>query len=223
MPSFEGLVIVLMLLAAAGGALALFAVLRRQGASPAVQALGRGHFQAALAAARTDRQAAKEDLLAAAAAAKHLLDWDTARTLLRRVLAADPGDGEAWLESGLVATYSGDFAAAGEAFARAEALRSDLAESLTLHRAFLALRRGDRHTARRLFEEIEAPLETKLRTDLGGGEPLFAEWFLQASALWAAAGDTARAGWARREGRAAAPESRLEEISLPPSAPPPVQ
>ena len=45
--------------------------------------------------------------------------------------------------------------------------------------------------------------------DLGSGEPLFAEWFLQAADLWADAGDEERAAWARREGRASAPESRL--------------
>jgi hypothetical protein len=50
-----------------------------------------------------------------------------------------------------------------------------------------------------------------LRTDLGQGEPLFAEWFLQAAALWEAAGDFERAAWARTAGREAAPESRLWE------------
>src|SRR5262249_1105544 len=150
----------------------------------------------------------RDELYVAAVAAKHLLELDRARELLGRLLAADPEDGEAWLENGLVAAYSGDPATAREAFAKAAALRSDLAESLTLHRAWLALREGDKETARRLFDEVEAPLETKLRTDLGGGEPLFAEWFLEAASLWEAAGDSLRARWARKAGREAAPESR---------------
>jgi hypothetical protein len=66
--------------------------------------------------------------------------------------------------------------------------------------------------ARRLFSEVEAPLENKLRSDLGSGEPLFAEWFLQAAALWRAFGEEERAGWARREGRASAPESQLATV-----------
>ncbi len=58
---------------------------------------------------------------------------------------------------------------------------------------------------------MEASLESKLRADLGG-DPLFAEWFLQAAVLWNAAGDRQRAAWAWREGVAAAPESRLAEV-----------
>src|SRR3978361_98894 len=87
-------------------------------------------------------------------------------------------------------------------------------ESIPLPRAWLALRRGDVKTARRLFDEVEAPLETKLRSDLGSGEPLFAEWFLHAAALWAALGDTRRARWAAAAGRASAPESRLPDFNL---------
>jgi predicted Zn-dependent protease len=224
MPSFEALLFGLLGLLAAAGALALFAVLRRGSASPAQEALGRGDFAAALAAARTDGRAGRDELYAAAVAAKHLLDLDRARALLDRILAADPGDGEAWLESALVAAYAGDLAAAERAFARAEARRSDLAESLTLHRAWLACRRGDRAFARRLFDEVEAPLETKLRSDLGGGEPLFAEWFLQAAALWEAFGDAERAAWAWREGRRSAPQSRLaERLATPAALAPPLQ
>jgi len=212
MPSFESLFLGVLLAGLAVGALLLWSGLKRSGASLALQELGRGHFAATLAAARTDGpRPERDELYAAAVAAKHLLDLDRARDLLGRLLAADPEDGEAWLESGLVAAYSGDLATAEAAFARAAAHRSDLAESLTLHRAWLALRRGDRAAARRLFDEVEAPLETKLRTDLGEGEPLFAEWFLQAAALWEAFGDSERALWARTAGREAAPESRLWE------------
>ena len=65
--------------------------------------------------------------------------------------------------------------------------------------------------ARSLFDEIEAPLETKLRTDLGSGDVVFADWFLQASELWLAFGDNDRAAWARREAMRSAPQSRLLE------------
>lgn len=215
MLSFEALLIALFLALLAAGAVGLWAVLRRPSASPALRALGEGRFAAALAAARTDAGAGRDELYAAAVAARHLLDFARARALLDRILARDPGDGEAWLESGLAAAYAGDVAAAESAFARVEPLRSDLLESLTLHRAWLALQRGDVQTARRLFGEVEAPLENKLRSDLGSGEPLFAEWFLQAAALWRMAGDAERAAWAWREGQASAPESRLAEVVAP--------
>jgi hypothetical protein len=207
----------------AAGALGLWATLRQPAASPALQALGQGRFAAALAAARTDARAGRDELYAAAVAAKHLLELDRARTFLDRILAQDSGDGEAWLESGLVAAYAGDLAAAGRAFSKVEPLRSDLLESLTLHRAWLALRQGETGAARRLFGEVEAPLENKLRSDLGSGEPLFAEWFLQAAALWRAAGDEERAEWAQREGQASAPESRLGEVMAADLAQPPLQ
>jgi tetratricopeptide (TPR) repeat protein len=222
MPSFEGIFTILLGLFAAGGALALFAVLRRTRVSPAMAALGQGHFAAALAAARTGPGANRDDLWTAAVAAKHLLRFDEARALLDRLLAADPGDGEARLESGLVAAYAGDPPAAERELLAAAALRSDLTESITLHRAWLALRRSDqrsdqntdRAAARRLFDEVEASLETKLRSDLGTGEPLFAEWFLHAAALWAACGDAERAAWAAGAGIASAPESRLATLVL---------
>jgi tetratricopeptide (TPR) repeat protein len=218
-PSFEGLLLAVLLVLLAAGALGLWTTLRREpGGHPAQAALGQGRFAAALAAARTDARAGRDDLYTAALAAKHLLELDRARELLGRILAADSGDGEAWLESGLVAAYAGDFDGAERAFSQVESRRSDLLESLTLHRAWLALRRGDPRRARRLFEEVEASLENKLRSDLGSGEPLFAEWFLQAAALWAAGGDAEKAGWALGEGRASAPESRLGEVIAPESA-----
>jgi hypothetical protein len=213
MPSFETLFTVLLGILAAAGAFALFAVLRRSRLSPATAALGQGHFAAALAAARTGPGAGRDDLWAAAVAARHLLRFDEARALLGRILAADPKDGEARLEAGLVAAYTGDPATAERELLSAVAERSDLAESITLHRAWVALRRGDRTAARRLFDEVEAPLETKLRSDLGAGEPLFAEWFLHAAALWRAFGDAERAEWAAAAGRDSAPESRLSEAS----------
>lgn len=224
MSSFEGLLLLSLMVLLGAGALGLWATLRRPPASSAFRALGQGRFADALAAARTEPPTDRDELYAAAVAAKHLLQLERAGELLDRILARDPGDGEAWLERGLVAAYAGDFEGAERALARVEALRSDLLESLTLHRAWLALRRGDSQTAQRLFSEIEAPLANKLRSDLGGGEPLFAEWFLQAAALWRAAGNREEAEWARQEGQASAPESRLAEMVDPArEAQPPVQ
>jgi tetratricopeptide (TPR) repeat protein len=218
MPSFEGLLAVLILAAVVVSSIALVSVLRRTGSNPASEALERGDFEAALAAARTGRGASRDELFAAAVAARHLLRFDEARRLLGRILAADPTDGEAWLESGLAAGYSGgagDLDKAAQDLGRAAAIRSDLAESITLHRAWIELRKGDLREARHLFDEVETSLENKLRTDLGGGEPLFAEWFLQASQLWAALGDSERAAWAWEEGRKSAGGSRLPEILRP--------
>jgi tetratricopeptide (TPR) repeat protein len=226
MGSLEGFTAAVLGLLTAGAALALFALLRRTRVSPALAALGQGHFDAALDAARTGLGSPRDDLWAAAVAAKHLLRLDEARGLIDRLLAADPGDGEARLESGLIAAYAGDFPAAERELLAAAGQRSDLTESITLHRAWLALRRGDpgdRSRARRLFDEVVAPLETKLRSDLGSGEPLFAEWFLQAAALWEAFGDPERAAWAAAAGRASAPESRLPGLLLPDSSPLPLQ
>jgi len=213
--SFEDLLTFLIIAGIAAGALALFAVLRRTPVSPAVQAVGRGDFEAALAGARTGAKAGRDELVAAAVAAKHLLRLDESRALLARVLARDPSDGEAWLEAGLAAGYAGDWPAAERALAKAAARRSDLAESITLHRAWVELKKKDVRKARRLFDEVETSLENKLRTDLGGGEPLFAEWFLQAAKLWAAFGDDERANWAREEGWRSAIGSRLPEVFSP--------
>lgn len=215
MPSFEGLFTVLVLAAVVITALVLLSVLRGTRTSPASEAVGRGDFEAALAAARTGRGAGRDELFAAAVAARHLLRFDEARRLLARILAADASDGEAWLESGLAAAYAGDLDRAGQDLGRAAALRSDLVESITLHRAWVELRKGDLREARHLFDEVETSLENKLRTDLGGGEPLFAEWFLHASELWAALGDSERAAWAWEEGRRSAGGSRLPEALRP--------
>ncbi len=188
-------------------AVVALAVLRHAPRSRAAELLGRGAFGEA--SRRGDDGPA--DRLAAATAARHLLDLDLAARLLDAVLAEDPGDGEALLERGLVEAYAGRFEAAEDLLRRAAGVRADLAESITLHRAWLDLRRGRAARARRGFEEIEASLESKLRADLTG-DPLFAEWFLHASLLWRAAGDRERAAWAWRHGLAAAPESRLAEV-----------
>lgn len=217
MPGLEALLGVLLAALAAAGAIALFSGRRGRAASTsaAAAALARGDFSGALAVARRDRHAPRDDLYTAAVAARHLLDLATARALTARLVGADPRDGEAWLEAGLAAAYDGDVEAAEQALGRAAALRADLLESITLHRAWLALARGDRRTARARFEEVEASLESKLRSDLGPGDPLFAEWFLQAAALWEAIGEGERAAWALAAARAAAPESRLPDVVWP--------
>lgn len=210
MPSIETLLILLLAAAGAGAIVILAAVLHRPRPGPAARALERGDFASAL-----ERGASAEgrgERLAAAVAARHRLAFDRAARLLDDLLAADPGDGEAWLERGLVAAYAGDGATAEAAWERVERSRSDLLESVTLHRAWLALSSGDRRRAQRLFEEVEAPLENKLRTDLGSGEAAFAEWFLQAAALWRAAGETGKADWALAEARKSAPASRLIDL-----------
>jgi len=221
--SLEGFTAIILGLLAAGGSIALFLLLRRTRVSTAVATLCRGDFAAVLATAPTGPGASRDDLWAAAVAAKHLLRLPEARELIDRALAADPRDGEARLESGLIAAYSGDLATAERDLSAAAAQRSDLTESITLHRAWVALSAGDRGLARRLFDEVEAPLETKLRSDLGSGEPLFAEWFLQAAVLWAAFGDAERAAWAAASGRSSAPESLLPTLLLPDSPPLPLQ
>ena len=126
MPSFEGLLAVALLVLLAAGALGLWVTLRRPAGSTALRDLGDGRFAEALAAARTDARASRDELYAAAVAARHLLELDRARALLDRVLARDPTDGEAWLERGLTASYAGDFDGAEAAFQKAAALRSDL-------------------------------------------------------------------------------------------------
>lgn len=206
MPGFEALLLIALVAGAALGAGALYAALARRPPSPAGEALAAGDFSTARSVASG---AERSEILAGAIAAKHLLDLDTAEARLAALLETDPGDGEAWLERGLVAAYGGRWEDAVRALDRAVATRSDLLEPVTLHRAWIALASGDPERARRLFEDVEAPLETKLRTDIGGGDPLFAEWFLQASRLWRSAGDTDRAEWAWQEGIEAAPESQL--------------
>ena len=188
--------------------LVLFVALRQGTPEPSAETLGLGRFGDTLALADTSENAERSSLYNAAVAAKHLLDWETAERLLRRILREDD-DGEAWLELGLTQTYQGDYDEALHSFDRAEATRADLFESLTLHRAFVAMRRGESSRARVLFEEVEVPLETKLRTDIGGGEPLFLEWFLQSAALWRAAGKTEKAAWAADQVRDMPGDSRL--------------
>lgn len=212
-----GLLALLGALLAIAAALVAFAVVRHAPRAAGGESLGRGDFTAALRQADTGPQAGREELFAAAVAAKHLLELERAAGLLDRILAEDPGDGEAALERGLVAAYAGEHAAAAAWLDRAAARRADLAESLLLHRAWLALAAGDRGRARRLFEEVEAPLETKLRLDLGPGDPAFADWFFHAGELWLELGDPDRGRWALREARRSAPGSRLFGAGDPPA------
>ena len=194
---------------AVAGVLVLLLMLNHAPRSAAGDLVGRGDFAEALTAADTGGDAERDELMAAAIAAKHLRELDRAEDLLARVVRIDDDDGEAWMERGLVAAYRGDYALAADHLRSAERRRSDLLESISLHRAWVDLLAGEAAAALRRFEEIAAPLESKLRSDLGPGDPLFAEWFFQASDLWAESGATEKAAWARREARRSAPSSEL--------------
>ena len=189
----------------------LAAVLRHAPRARAAGLLARGDFEEAVAAAR--ESAASGELVPASIAARHLGDLATAKNLAERAVRADRRNGEAWLELGLVRAYAGELDVVDETLARATALRSDLTEAVTLHRAWVALRGDDLETARRLFDEVEAPLETKLRLDLGSGDPVFADWFFHAGEIWLGLGrsqeDRERGRWAIGEARRSAPGSRL--------------
>ena len=208
MISFETVLIVGLSVALAAGALIAVQALRRSG-SGVSEHFDAGHFQQALDAARVPDDLSRDEILAAAMAARHLLEMGRGRELLARLVREDPRDGEAWTELALIAGYENHFEDAARALDQAAISRSDLLESLTLHRAWLALRRDDSVEAARLFAEVEAPLETKFQTDLGTGDPAFAEWFLQAGLLWRHQGEEERARWAFGAASEAAPESLL--------------
>ena len=206
MPASQVWLLVLLGLVLVSAVVVFLAVVRHAPRSRAAELLGRGAFAEALASGGER----PEDRLASATAARHLLELERAAELLDALLADDPDDGEALLERGLVEAYAGRHEEADALLRRAAGVRADLVESITLHRAWLELRRGDERRARRRFEEVEASIESKLAADLAG-DPLFAEWFLHAALLWRAAGDQRRAEWAWSAGQAAAPASRLAE------------
>ncbi len=220
MPAFETLLILSLAATLALGALALVWILGRQSQGPAVTALARGDFtgarEAVVLKSLGDGKAcaSREEQMAAAIAAKHLLALDEAKQRLQLLLAVDPADAEAALELGLVAAYDHDPLTAEQCFTLASR-RPDLMEAITLHRAWSNLDCGEHGKARRQFEEIEAALESKLRTDLGEGDPEFSEWFLQAGSLWFANQQTAKAKWAAKAGSHAAPRSLLLRRILP--------
>lgn len=180
------------------GLMLLVVILRQTPRSIAGSLIGRGAFSQAFAAADLGPGAERDELLAAAVAAKHLLELDAAEDLLRRILESDARDGEAWMERGLVAAYRGDYTRADECLRAAERCRPDLLESISLHRSWADLKAGRGRRARCRFEEISAPLESKLRSDLGPGDPLFAEWFFQAADLWEESGAPDKSAWARQ-------------------------
>jgi tetratricopeptide (TPR) repeat protein len=184
-------------------------VIRNAPRSKAGELVGAGDFETALDSADTGAGAERDELMAAAFAAKHTMELDRARGLVDRVLADDPADGEAWLERGLIEAYDGDHAAALDSLAEAGRHRADLLESIALHRAWVELRAGDVGSARRRFEEVAAPLRSKFEHDLGPGDPLFSEWFFQAADLWEAFGEGELGAWSRDEARKAAPQSQL--------------
>lgn len=210
--SFELLLLGTIVLVAAASGLALVLALRPGTHSPLARALEEGRFAAVLGLAKSRALDEREDLLATAAAAKHLLRWSQAEELLQRLLGEDPADGEVLVEAGLVATYRQRAQEAEQLLSRAAAARADLSESVMLHRAFAALVAGQPQRARDLFEEVEAPLETKLEVDLGEGEALFAEWFLHAACLWGRLGRVERGRWAWEKGVESAPESLLPDF-----------
>jgi hypothetical protein len=207
--SFEGILIWSLAIGAAIGAGLLVVALRGGEPSAIARATALGQFTAALEAAAREPPRKRDDLLAAAIAAKHRCQWETARAWLDAALVEDPSDGEVLVEVGLIAAYNRDVKTADERLRDAISQRADLAESITLHRAFAVLVGGDRASAAHYFEEVEAPLVSKLTVDVGSGEPAFAEWFLHASALWRAAGEIERAEWAERKAIESAPESLL--------------
>lgn len=209
MSLFEALSLAVIVVLSGLGLALLLLVLRNTRRSAAGELVGYGDFSAALDSADLGPAADRDELLAAAFAAKHILDLGRAEELAARALALDREDGEAWLEVGLIRAYSGDHTGALEALSLAARHRADLLESISLHRAWVSLRDGDALAARRLFEEVSAPLESKLRSDLGPGDPLFAEWFFQAADLWEESGARDKGEWARLEARSSAPNSRL--------------
>jgi tetratricopeptide (TPR) repeat protein len=209
--SFEGILMWALAIAAALGGAMLVVALRGAAASEIALAAAAGRFADALEAASRRPPEARDDLLAAAIAAKHRQSFEQAADWLRALLNEDPSDGEALVELGLVETYRGRSAEADARLREAAAQRADLGESILLHRAFALLAGGEAARARSLFEEVEAPLETKLAVDVGPGEPAFAEWFLHAAALWRAGGNSERAAWAWRQAEESAPESLLPQ------------
>jgi tetratricopeptide (TPR) repeat protein len=196
----------------AAGVLVWAALRGKRGADPVGGALSSGDFGLALALGEAPGGGRRE-WLGAATAARHLLLFDRAAALVDRILAEDANDGEARIERALGLLWQRRFAEAESELERALLLRPDLAEPISLHRAFLAERQGDLAGAVRRFEEIAAALENKLRDDLGPGDALFADWFLEASLLWRAQGDEARAKWAAAALARGAPQSRLPAIA----------
>ncbi len=199
-----------LVITAAAAALVWGALKRRSGADEAGAALSSGDFGAALAAGE-GAGAPRREAVAAATAARHLLLFDRAAAIVARLLAADSDDADALIERALLDIWGANRQA--EAWLAAVlSRRPDLAEPIALHSAFSALRRGDLDLARRRFEDIAPALETKLRTDIGPGDGLFADWFLESALLWEASGDRERALWSAAVYERSAPQSRLREI-----------
>ena len=207
LPTFEILLIIVLAVLAGAGSLGLFVALRNDASSDAQEALGRGDFEGAVSLA--DDGPLEVSYLAAAVAARHLLRWQEAEAWLQRVLEDDPANGEALIELALVHLYRRELVDADRFLQQALSHRADLQESITLHRALIAVLGSERRRASLLFEEIEAALETKLRVDFGEGDPAFAEWFLHSAVVWRALGNREKAEWAWRAAVEAAPQSRL--------------
>ena len=139
--SFEGLLIFVSWRSSPPAPRARATLRQPSGARP--QALGRGDSTPPWPAARTGAGRGARAVRRAPWPPSTSSSLERARALLDRILARDPGDGEAWLEAVWPRRYAGDLAAAERAFAEGGPLRSDLLESLTLHRAWLALKPED--------------------------------------------------------------------------------
>jgi len=210
--ALEALLSLLALLVTAAAALLVWTSLRQRGGSGGGAAISRGDFGAALASGERPGAAGGE-LVGAAMAARHLLLFDRARVLVDRRLAQDADDPPALVERFLGALWQGEADLEREQdLARLAARRPELGEEIELHRGFAAWWRGDLETARRRFEAIAPAIESKLRTDIGPGEGLYADWYLEAGVLWQAGGESARAAWAREALARSAPQSRLREL-----------
>ena len=207
--ALEALLALLALLVTAVAALFVWRSLRQRGGDGAGAALSRGDFGAALAAGERPG-AAPGELVAAAMAARHLLLLDRSRSLVERALAQDADDPRALVERFLGGLWQAG--AGAEDLARLASRRPELGEEIELHRAFAAWWRGELEAARLRFEAIAPALESKLRADIGPGDGLYADWYLEAEALWRASGDAERAAWAHEALARSAPQSRLREL-----------
>lgn len=199
------------------GGLIFWAVIRRSRHGLASEAVARGAFRQALRLADAGPGAPRDDLLAAATAARHLLKLTTATRLLDRLLDDEPADDEARLDRGLVAAYGGDSAGAHAALDTLELSDPEETVPLPLLRAWLLLRDGDEAEAHALFEQVEVAIDTLLHPQAEAGDPLAAEWLAVAADLYRSKGNPRRAERALGAARQAAPSSPLIQ-NWPPSA-----
>ena len=164
--------------------------------------LGGGHFAAALERARTGPRAPRDELYAAAVAAKHLRLWERADELPRAHPGERCGDGEAWLERGLVGGLFGLPRARGGGVvrlhqalahrARTSPSRSPCTAPGSPSRGAIAPPPAVSSTrSRRRSRTSCAPISARASRSSPSGSS-------RRPALWSAAGDGERAAWAAR-------------------------